>query len=411
MRVPNLSDFYNAMVVLCDMENPYALYTMNTDSSLGPTRYGDTDSAGNIYFDCSSIISYCLYQTGFLGWNPWFTTYDMATYLLQAGFQEFDPNAQDWANGDILVRHTSYAPNPTEHTEVVHDADAHATMGAHSNSYPEPEQVSIRTFSSAGQWQVGYRWPEGFVPSPSNPWTPENFPNGWTHFTEWPWHYRNEPYGFEMSSVEAQDNARNVFTYCWQLGWTRYAICALLGNMQAECGLNPGLHEIGGTGYGLVQWTPESVFDAVMTAVYGTYTAADRTDGHRQMMCIFAEYMQTNLAQGHPWSRDSGCERQWYNSTGSLYGFSLTAIDWYDWAHMDMAQSDEASVDDLLEELTLQFMVSYLRPSYDASVNHWEQRVQFAKDWYSFFQGFVPPSPSGPGERRGMPLWMMLHWW
>lgn len=387
---------------ICNMANPYALYTMNVDSSLGPTRYGDHDSEGNWYFDCSSFISYILVESGFGdGTNPWFTTFNMESYLVAWGWVEYDPDSEPWQNGDIMIRHGQH-----EHTEMVHDAAAYATMGAHSDQYAYAEQVSIRTFSSAGTWTTAYRWPGGMVPTPGVEWKPENFPNGWEHFTDWQWHTRPNGPGFEMDTPEAQDNARNVFTYCWQLGWTREAICALLGNMQGESGLNPGRHEVGGTGFGLVQWTPESVLDAVMTAVFGSYDLTMRNSGHHQMLCLFGEYLQYNYntSQGS-WEKDVGCEQQWYPSTGSAYGFSLEAVSWYDWAHTGGGKG-------ALQDLTLKFMVDYLRPSYDASVNHWEQRVQFAQQWWDFFEGFVPPTP-GPGpeprKRRARP-WLYSVW-
>ena len=53
--------------------------------------------------------------------------------------------------------------------------------------------------------------------------------------------------------------ATEVYNFFKGKGWTKNAICGLLGNMERESKLNPDIHQIGGGGgYGLVQWTPGS---------------------------------------------------------------------------------------------------------------------------------------------------------
>jgi hypothetical protein len=42
-------------------------------------------------------------------------------------------------------------------------------------------------------------------------------------------------------------------------GWSRQSVSALLGNAEIESTINPGRHENGGSGFGLLQWTPGSV--------------------------------------------------------------------------------------------------------------------------------------------------------
>src|SRR6266702_2453441 len=54
-------------------------------------------------------------------------------------------------------------------------------------------------------------------------------------------------------------NAQYILNYFLAKGWTKNAICGMLGNMQSESTINPGLWEVGGGGgFGLVQWTPAS---------------------------------------------------------------------------------------------------------------------------------------------------------
>lgn len=68
-----------------------------------------------------------------------------------------------------------------------------------------------------------------------------------------------------LSEDQMLQNARYILQYLTARGWTRNAVCAMLGNMQSESTINPGIWEslIYGNysgGYGLVQWTPASKY-------------------------------------------------------------------------------------------------------------------------------------------------------
>jgi hypothetical protein len=53
-------------------------------------------------------------------------------------------------------------------------------------------------------------------------------------------------------------NAEEIYKYFKDHGWSKNAIYALLGNIQYESdGIIPTKEEVGGGGYGLVQWTPK----------------------------------------------------------------------------------------------------------------------------------------------------------
>ena len=62
-----------------------------------------------------------------------------------------------------------------------------------------------------------------------------------------------------LDADEMLNNAQIVQEYGLASGWTPNAICAILGNMQTESTINPGVWQdlipYSG-GYGLVQWTP-----------------------------------------------------------------------------------------------------------------------------------------------------------
>ncbi len=62
-----------------------------------------------------------------------------------------------------------------------------------------------------------------------------------------------------LSYADMQNNALIIADICYSWGWSKNAISAMLGNMQAESSINPGIWESlipYGGGYGLVQWTP-----------------------------------------------------------------------------------------------------------------------------------------------------------
>lgn len=53
-------------------------------------------------------------------------------------------------------------------------------------------------------------------------------------------------------------NARYIYKYLTDAGWTSNAIFATLGNMEAESKINPGVTNSSSGAYGLVQWKPAS---------------------------------------------------------------------------------------------------------------------------------------------------------
>ena len=63
-----------------------------------------------------------------------------------------------------------------------------------------------------------------------------------------------------LTDAEMRTNAIYIWDYLGQRGWTRNAVAGMLGNMQTESTINPGiwqgLNEGHGPAYGLVQWDP-----------------------------------------------------------------------------------------------------------------------------------------------------------
>ena len=68
-----------------------------------------------------------------------------------------------------------------------------------------------------------------------------------------------------LSLSQMQCNAQYILNYLRGYGWSKKAVCALLGNMQTESTINPGIWQSldegnMNVGFGLVQWTPASKY-------------------------------------------------------------------------------------------------------------------------------------------------------
>lgn len=66
---------------------------------------------------------------------------------------------------------------------------------------------------------------------------------------------------FYLSESQMQDNAYEVYSFFSGRGWTLNAIAGILGNMESESNINPGVWQNLDSynynlGFGLVQWTP-----------------------------------------------------------------------------------------------------------------------------------------------------------
>lgn len=68
-----------------------------------------------------------------------------------------------------------------------------------------------------------------------------------------------------LTAAEMETNARWLYTYMTGRGWSPQAVCGMLGNMQYESNINPGVWENLSSadtsrGFGLVQWTPSTKY-------------------------------------------------------------------------------------------------------------------------------------------------------
>ena len=58
------------------------------------------------------------------------------------------------------------------------------------------------------------------------------------------------------------------------------------------------------------------------------------------------------------------------------------------------------------DKLAIMFMAGYERPSYDPTVNHYDLRMQYALNWYTYMGG-ISPTPTVRRKKRKFP-WAVL---
>lgn len=174
-----------------------------------------------------------------------------------------------------------------------------------------------------------------------------------------------------LSMEEMQNNAKLIRDFFIEKGWSLNAICGMLGNMQTESTINPGIWEsldegnLDG-GLGLVQWTPATKY-----IIWG---GDNYMDGTRQCERILYE-MENNL--------------QWI--TTSTYPMTFK----------EFSTSTETP-----HYLAMVFIANYERP-FDANQ---PIRGEQAKAWYDFLEGDTPNPPNPqPTKKKGMPLYFYLR--
>lgn len=161
-----------------------------------------------------------------------------------------------------------------------------------------------------------------------------------------------------LSRAEMENNARLIWKYFQAKGWSLQAVCGMLGNMQSESTINPGIWEnlqpwppasVGLRGMGLVGWTPYSRITNWLTQ-HGY--SVDSGPGQ-------LEKLQEEME--HP-----EIEVTWIPT--STYNFSFA----------DFSRSTQSP-----EYLAMAFLANYERPANPNQPIRGTQALQ----WYSFLQG------------------------
>lgn len=212
--------------------------------------------------------------------------------------------------------------------------------------------------SKKAPWMGNYAF-QGFIYNPEQPVTP--LPKEWIAKNAY------------LTRDEMENNALLVWSFLGSRGWSREAVSAMLGNMQTESTINPGiwesLNQYSG-GYGLVQWTPYTKYSEWAGSGW-------ENNGNKQCERINYE-MENGL--------------QWFsNNEAPIVNPPITFEEF------------SKSTDDV-GTLANYFLWYYEHPATTIQPDRAEQ----AKNWYEFLAG-VTPSPT-PSKKKNMPLWMYLRY-
>ena len=160
---------------------------------------------------------------------------------------------------------------------------------------------------------------------------------------------------------EMQNNAKYIYNFLSARGWTLNAIAGMLGNMQTESTINPGIWQSlneGNTagGFGLVQWTP-----ATNLINWANESGLDYAHIDTQLRRI-------------EWELENG--EQYYPTDAYPETFAAFKASTADPYYLGMA-----------------FLANYERPAEPNQPIRGEQ----AEYWYTYLSGFDPGSGSGSG--------------
>lgn len=197
-----------------------------------------------------------------------------------------------------------------------------------------------------------------------------------------------------MTQSEMENNANIVINYYRSLEYNDATIAALLGNMQNESTINPERHETGGQGYGLVQWTPQSVLIEHSRAI----GRSDYYNGDTQLMTINSELVGIP-SSNNEWYSSAAFIQNYYNSGASPDMIGITA--------------DEFILNSMgwqADKLAVLFMAAYERPAYDPNVNHYQSRMRDALTWFDYMGGVIPPTPGGDKPVPGWSASALIQW-
>lgn len=176
-----------------------------------------------------------------------------------------------------------------------------------------------------------------------------------------------------LTQSEMENNATEFYGYFNSKGFTIESVAGMLGNLQQESNINPGMKQTASasSGWGLIQWTPSSNLTD-----YATAHGSDWATGEIQTQLMWDEII-------------NGYGGQWIPkpSLGYVYtGAEFSQL-------TDVAEACKA----------------YLYERERAGVEALDKRLTYASNWYEYLTGVTPPTPPTPTKRKGMPIWMMCR--
>lgn len=181
-----------------------------------------------------------------------------------------------------------------------------------------------------------------------------------------------------LSQAEMEQNALVFYYKMKEYGWTMESIAAMLGNMQKESTINPGIWQNldeGNTslGYGLVQWTPATKY-------------LDWCDGY-----------------GYP-------PDDMYSAMARLEYELANGLQWISTDSYPMSFSEFKNSTDDPYLLAIAFLLNYERPA----EKYQPERSENAVAWYEFLQENAgelepdEPEPEPVKKKKGLSLLLLI---
>lgn len=210
---------------------------------------------------------------------------------------------------------------------------------------------------------------------------------------------------------EMLNNALNIYSFFHQLSWSDQAIAAIMGNMQVESTLNPGITQTRRvnlpenldvlyykSGLGLVQWTT---------------TGADRDTGKDQKLVRYALRNNYNWYDG--WAQCYRLKGE-HDSDATYHFFYKVKVNGQFYTFQNFVTSTAPVAD-----LTKAWLYGYERATLDADSN---RRIADAEYWFDWIQtmpepvepGYplpadpdkpLPPQPLPPDTPGDLPIWLL----
>jgi morphogenesis protein 1 len=178
-----------------------------------------------------------------------------------------------------------------------------------------------------------------------------------------------------LTTAQMENNAVEFNAY-FTGKYTLASICGMLGNIQRESTLNPGIKQTVSvsSGWGLIQWTPSSNLTD-----YANAQGKDWKDGKLQCQLINAEVLE-------------GYGGQWIPTKS------------YPYSGLEFSQLKD------VEEAVKAYCFERER----AGVVALDERIQNGKNWYEYLSGTpLPPTPLPPTPptltKRHLPIYMMMR--
>lgn len=182
-----------------------------------------------------------------------------------------------------------------------------------------------------------------------------------------------------LTQSEMENNTTEFYGYFNSKGFTIESVAGMLGNLQQESNINPGMKQTASasSGWGLIQWTPSSNLTD-----YATAHGSDWATGEIQTQLMWDEII-------------NGYGGQWIPKPSLGYGYT---------------GAEFSQLTDVAEACK-----SYLYERERAGVEALSKRLAYANNWYEYLTGVTPPTPPeppappAPTKRKRMPVWMMCR--